>query len=199
MIIGLTGGIASGKSTVASELTRLGARIVDADEIVHYLSANDPTVLFAIRAVAGEGVFTEQGVLNRAALASRAFADQELLHKLEQIFHPPVLATIEANIVAARQANQNLVAVVPLLLEGGYQGLFDEVWVVSVTAELQLERLLARGGLNEQQAAAAIRSQMPLKQKELLADRILDNNGSLPELLGRVAEYWEDITDDHAN
>jgi len=193
VIIGLTGGIASGKTSATDELVRLGARIVDADVIVHYLSSNDPTVLFAIKAVAGDEVFKPSGVLDRAALAERAFADKALLKQLEQIFHPPVLAVIEANIVAARQANQHLVCVVPLLYEGNYQGLFDQVWVVTVRHENQIERLMARSGLSRERAEDIISAQMLLSDKELLADRVLDNNESLPDLCQAVRNLWEDL------
>jgi dephospho-CoA kinase len=193
VIIGLTGGVASGKTAVSDELARLGARVIDADLIVHYLSSNDPTVLFAIRAIAGDGVFMPSGVLDRAALAAAAFADKSLLKQLEQIFHPPVLAAIEANIVAARQANQHLVCVVPLLYEGNYQGLFDQVWVVTVGRETQIERLAARAGLSRERAEAMISAQMLLSDKELLADRVLDNNGSLPELRQAVGILWEEL------
>ena len=193
MIIGLTGGIASGKTTVADELAQLGARVIDADEIVHYLSSNDPTVLFAVRAIAGDAVFKPSGVLDRKALSARAFGDPGLLRQLEQIFHPPVLAVIEANIVAARQSNQHLVCVVPLLYEGNYQKLFDQVWVVTVSPETQIERLTARAGLCRESAERAISAQMLLSEKELLADRVLDNNGSLPELRQAVGILWEEL------
>jgi dephospho-CoA kinase len=193
VIIGLTGGVASGKTAVSDELARLGARVIDADQIVHYLSNNDPTVLFAIRAIAGDSVFKPSGVIDRAALAEAAFADSALLKQLEQIFHPPVLAVIEANIVAARQANQLLVCVVPLLYEGKYQGLFDQVWVVTVGRETQIERLAARAGLSRERAEAMISAQMLLSDKELLADRVLDNNGSLPELRQAVGILWEEL------
>jgi dephospho-CoA kinase len=193
LIIGLTGGIASGKTAVADELEQLGARVVDADEVVHYLSSNDPTVLFAVRAVAGDEVFKPSGTLDRKALSARAFGNPELLKQLEQIFHPPVLATVEANIVAARQANQHLICVVPLLYEGNYQGLFDQVWVVTVRPEVQIERLAARSGLSRERALQAISAQMLLSDKELLADRVLDNNGSLPELRQAVGILWEEL------
>jgi dephospho-CoA kinase len=194
MIIGLTGGIASGKTAVSDELARLGAKVIDADAIVHYLSSNDPTVLFAVRAVAGDDVFKPSGVLDRVALANLAFEDRALLRRLEQIFHPPVLAVIEANITAARQANQHLVCVVPLLYEGNYQGLFDQVWVVTVRPEVQIERLAARAGLSRERAAEFISAQMVLSDKELLADRVLDNNGSLPELHRAVGKLWEELS-----
>jgi dephospho-CoA kinase len=193
MIIGLTGGVASGKTSVSDELAHRGAKVIDADAIVHYLSSNDPTVLFAVRAVAGDAVFKPSGVLDRAALAAQAFGDPALLKQLEQIFHPPVLAVIEANIVAARQANQHLICVVPLLYEGNYQALFDEVWVVTVRPEIQIERLTARAGLSRERAADMIAAQMLLSAKELLADRVLDNNGSLPELQRAVGNLWEDL------
>jgi dephospho-CoA kinase len=194
VIIGLTGGIASGKSVVSDELERRGARVIDADVIVHYLSNYDPTVLYAIRESAGDAVFMKHGALDRIKLAHRAFQAPELLRALEKIYHPPVLAVIEANIVAARLANQHLVCVVPLLYEGGYQTLFDQVWVVTVASETQIERLMARGGLSREMAGAMIASQLPLADKELLAGRVLDNNGSLPQLKERVSQLWEEIT-----
>ena len=193
MIVGLTGGVASGKSTVADELMRRGARVIDADTIVHYLSNYDPTILAAIRAAFGAEVFTPHGALNRSKLGKVVFADATRRRNLEQILHPPVMATIKANIMAARQANQHLVVVVPLLYEGGHQGLFDEVWVVTVRPEVQIERLQARSGLSRKGAAEMIGAQMRLSDKELRADRILDNNGSLPELHRAVAGLWEEL------
>jgi dephospho-CoA kinase len=194
MIIGLTGGVASGKTAVSDELVRFGARVIDADEIVHYLSSNDPTVLFAIKAVAGDEVFKPSGTLDRATLATKAFGNPELLRQLEQIFHPPVMAAIEANIVAARQANKHLVCVVPLLYEGGYQALFDEVWVVTLDPETQIERLTARSGLSRERAEEIISAQMLLSDKVLLADRVLVNNGGLPELHRAVGNLWEELS-----
>jgi dephospho-CoA kinase len=193
MIIGLTGGIASGKTAVADELARLGAKVIDADQIVRYLSSQDGAILAAIRATFGDSVFDEQGTLNRPALAEIVFADSEKRRELEQILHPPVMAQIEENIAAARMANQHLIAVVPLLYEGGYQGLFDEVWVVTVKPETQIERLMARSGLSRERAMQMIEAQMPLSDKELQADRILDNNGSLTELHQAVANLWEEL------
>ncbi|MDQ3023748.1 MAG: dephospho-CoA kinase [bacterium] len=198
MIIGLTGGIASGKSSAADELARLGARVIDADVIVHYLSSYDPAILASIRATFGDSVFTASGSLDRAAMSRIVFDDAQQRAKLEAILHPPVMAIIKANIAAARSANQDLIVVVPLLFEGGYESLFDEVWVVTVSPEIQIERLMARGGLSSERAISMIAAQQPLGDKELLADRVVDNNGGPAELFQALQNYWEALSGNHA-
>jgi dephospho-CoA kinase len=198
VIIGLTGGIATGKTAISDELTRLGARVIDCDVIARFLGTYDPALLAAIRTAFGDSVFNAHGVLDRWALADIVFAAEDKRLQLEAILHPPVLAWAELNIIAARRANQTLVVVVPLLYEGGHAWLFDAVWVVTAELEKRVERLRLRSGLSRDKALKMINAQLPGAEKELRADRVLDNNKSLPELHQVVREYWEEITGDHA-
>jgi dephospho-CoA kinase len=198
VIIGITGGIATGKTAVSDELTRLGARVIDCDVIARFLGTYDPALLAEIRVAFGDSIFNAHGVLDRWALADIVFADEAKREQLEAILHPPVMAWVELNIIAARRANQTLVVVVPLLYEGGYAWLFDEVWVVTAELETQIERLGRRSGLERESALKMINAQLPTAEKELRADRILDNNKGLPELHQAVKKYWEETTGDHA-
>lgn len=190
MILGITGGVGTGKSTAAAELSRLGARVIDCDELARWLARYDTTVIAALAAAFPEAMLPND-VIDRARIAGMVFTDANRRAQLESILHPPVMGIVEANIVFARERGSHLVVDVPLLYEGGYAGLFDSVWVVSATAEVQFERLRARGGLTEQWGREIIAAQMPLSEKELQADRVIVNNGSLLELQRNVIEEWE--------
>lgn len=191
MILGLTGGLATGKSAAADELVRLGVRVLDADAIAHFISSYDPTTLFALRARFGEAVFTRYGALNRAVLADLAFTSSVHRSDLELILHPQITGIIAANVKAARYSGQHLVLMIPLLFEGGLNQLCDKTWVVSCTEDVQLGRLQQLRGIDEVQARLRIGAQMPLVQKETLADLVIDNNGTLEELSARVRNAWE--------
>ncbi len=197
MILGLTGGLATGKSSAADELVRLGARVLDADVIAHFISNYDPTTLYALRSRFGEAVFTRYGALNRQVLADLAFTSSFNRQELELILHPQITAIIAANVKAARYSRQHLVLMVPLLFEGGLNQLCDKVWVVSSSESVQLERLSRLRGIDEVQARLRIGAQMPLGQKESQADLVIHNNGTLEELYARVRNVWEGWVKNH--
>lgn len=193
MIIGLTGGICSGKSTAASWLAGQGVRIIDADEIARFLTLYSSGILAGIRDHFGESVFHKHGALNRKALASIVFADAAQRQALNTIVHPEVIAIQRENIAYARSLGQNLVLSVPLLIEAGEHTSVDEVWVISCSYENQLTRLMERDGISWQDARARIDSQMPLSEKLRYADRVIENNGTVQQLQDAVESEFAKV------
>lgn len=195
-IIGLTGGIASGKSLISGKLKELGALIIDADEIARSLTGPQSPALSEIRAAFGDEVFTEQGELSRKKLGAIVFNSAGARERLNAIVHPLVLAEIK------RQMEENIlkgwplvVIDAPLLLESGLGKMTEEVWVVALDEEEQLRRLMARNGLTREEAAQRLNAQMPLKEKLQYADRIIDNNGPMEETLEQLKKLWRELAD----
>ena len=165
-IVGLTGGIACGKSHVARFLRDLGVPVIDADALSHALTAPGGEALPAIRAAFGEGVFDGE-VLDRRALGEAVFADAEKRKKLEEILHPLIIARMRQ---ATRESGAAIVGWdVPLLYETGMDRECGEVWCVYITPEEQKKRVMRRDGLNGEQARSRIASQMPLSEKKARA------------------------------
>lgn len=190
MILGLTGGICTGKSTATQVLRSLGVRVVDGDEISHYLSAYDPLIISQIHAAFGKEVFHPAGALKRGALADIVFGNAQRRQLLESILHPPILQVVDANIEYARSQGLPLVISAPLLIEAGLQEMVDQLWVVSSTRDRQLKRLFERSGIKAETAEKWIAAQMPLERKEQLADRVLPNNGTIAEFRQLVEREW---------
>ena len=191
-VVGLTGGVGTGKSTVARMLARLGAAVIDADRIVHELQAPGTPLLRQIVAAFGEEVLRPDGSLDRARLGRRVFANPEARQRLNGLVHPAVGAEMARRLEAARQAGARLVVLdIPLLLEsrtrgGGAGRLVEEVIVVYAPASLQIERQMARDGSTREEAQARVRAQMPIEEKRRLADHVIDNSGSLKETQRQV-------------
>lgn len=179
---GLTGGIASGKSTVAAILRRLGCPIIDADVLAREVVEPGQPALTEIAAAFGPGVLLPDGRLDRKALGAMVFADPAQRRRLEAITHPRIaerrLAVLQE--LAAQQA-EVVCSDVPLLYELGLQSAFDQVWVVWVDRPTELARLMARDGISREQAEQRMAAQMPLDEKRRLADIVIDNSGSLEE------------------
>jgi dephospho-CoA kinase len=191
MILGVTGGIGTGKTTAAQVLARNGVRVIDCDEIARYLTVYDPTVLDAIAAHFGTKVFFAGGALNRAALAEVVFQDGLERHALEQVLHPPIMAVVRSSCAAARAAGYPAVVVAPLLIEAGMAGDVDRVWVVSCSEQVQIERLLKYRGISETEARQRIGAQMKLAEKEQYADLVIRNDNSVEEFEAAVQRAWE--------
>lgn len=190
-LIGLTGGIASGKSTVAAIFERLGAQVVDADLLAREVVAPGEEALERIAAAFGAGVLTPDGALNRAALGEKVFADQAARRTLEEITHPAIRQRAEKRLARLRAAGvATAFYVAPLLIEAGVAARMDEVWVVYLDHATQLERLMARDGLTAAAAEARIASQMPMEEKKRLARIVIDNRGSREELEAEVLRLW---------
>ena len=191
MIIGLTGGIASGKTTVANLLAAHGGAIIDADVAAREVVAPGERALAEIAAAFGPGVLTPDGHLNRPALAGIVFQDEAARQKLNSIVHPRVRERMFAELDALRRQPEPprfAVLVVPLLLESGHDWAIDQIWVVAVPEEIQLERLMLRDRLDAEAARARIRAQMPLSEKLKRADRVIENTGDPANVEKAVVE-----------
>ena len=182
-IIGLTGGIACGKSTVSKALRALGACIIDADALAHELSQPNQALFNAYVQRFGMAIVTPGGTLDRAAIARLIFTDPTMRAEVEQISHPLIRRAVEERLrMAEKEQKRAAVLDVPLLFEAGWDALADEVWVVALPPEEQLTRLLARDKtMSEVEARARIAAQMPLAEKCARADVVIDNSGTKEE------------------
>ncbi len=192
LVVGLTGGIGSGKSTVAGMLAERGAVVIDADRLARDAVAPGTAGFDAVRSRFGDAVIASDGALDRAALARIVFADGEARAALEAIVHPEVRRRI-AETVAAHAGTDDVVVVdSPLLIEtGAHEGLEVVVVVTAPIAE-RVARLAARG-MSEEDVLARDAAQMPLEEKAALADVVLDNDASLTDLEDRVDRLWADL------
>ena len=193
MKIGLTGGIATGKSSVSDILEQKGATIIDADKIVHKLMEPEHKLWYDIVNVFGDEILLDNRQIDRKKLGKIIFNNQNKREKLNQITHPRVIAEIKNKMDKLEDGDNIIVAEVPLLFEVGMEDLFTEVWVVTADKEIQIKRLKQRDGLDTEAAQKRIKAQMPLAKKEKLADRIINNNGSKKELLAQINRVWSKV------
>ena len=195
LILGLTGGIACGKSTVARLFGSLGAEVIDADEIAHEMMEADTKVGKEIIDYFGKGILSEDLSINRTELGKIIFFSVRKRRKLEDIVHPAVIKTIKKKIKALSSVNCQLSTVIidaPLLIEAGLTSLINKLIVVSAGRRTQMRRL-QKSGLGGSEAERRIDSQMPLKKKIKLADYVIRNDDSLAETEKQVKRVWEDI------
>lgn len=191
IVVGLTGGIGSGKSTVSALLAERGAVIVDADAIVHELQQPGTPVLAAIAERFGDDVIAADGSLDRARLAEVAFADAESLQDLNRIVHPAVQAEMAARVLAEADTDHVVVLDIPLLkAEHRERNRMAAVIVVDVPVDVAVERLVTQRGMDEADARARIANQMSREERRALADRVIDNAGDLDALVRQVDEIW---------
>ncbi|MEG0742562.1 MAG: dephospho-CoA kinase [Clostridia bacterium] len=190
-IIGLTGGIACGKTTVAKMLKELGASVIDADQISHELTAPGGDALESLRECFGEFVFFPDGALNRAVLSSIVFGSEQEREKLNAVLHPLIHERVMAEIETCRKMGALVVVLdVPLLFEVGLNSLADVTVCASSSEQTQLERLRTRSGLIGEQAMNRINSQWPLSQKKELSDVVLDTDRPSQELQADVQRLY---------
>lgn len=195
--IGLTGGIASGKSTVSAELRRLGLPIFDADAEAKLAVAKGSEGLAQVIEALGSEYLTAEGELNRAKVAERVFHDKDALKTLEAIIHKIVWARAEQFMQKNRSAERQLAVLdVPLLIECGWHKLVDSVWLVAVSRKQQIERAMLRSGMTSDEVEARIAAQMSLAEKKKYADIVLDNSGTLEETLAAVHKELAQLTGD---
>jgi len=194
-IAGLTGGIASGKSTVAAMLAEAGARIVDADRIAHQVVLKGQPAWQDIVDHFGNGILTRDGQIDREALGSIVFNDTEAKKALNGIVHPRVFETMAQEIqsLAASHPGDLVIMDVPLLIESGLHTALPIVILVYVPEMMQKERLMRRDGLNAADAAARIRAQMPIDAKRAHAHYIVDNSGDLGATRRQVLDIYRKI------
>ena len=188
--IGLTGGIGSGKSTVSSRLAELGAFIVDADLVAREIVEPGQPALAEL-ADAFDGVLNPDGTLNRAELARQAFATPEATEKLNAITHPRIRARTEELFKQGRESGaQVLVYDMPLLIENGEVDKVDHVLVVDAPDELRIDRLVQHRGLDEDDARRRLAAQIDRATRLNAADTVLDNSGTVEQLLEQVDGFW---------
>lgn len=195
MIIGLTGSIASGKSTVSQMLKELGYPVVDADLVARQVVEPGTDTLNSIEQAFGAEVIRADGSMDREKVGTIIFNDPASRKKLNDIIHP----AIRREMLRQRQAfldegYETVIMDIPLLFESKLQHMVDKILVVSVSEQEQLKRLMERNGLAEQEAKARIASQLPISVKEQGADEVLDNNGSLDHTKGqlmRILANWQ--------
>jgi len=202
VIIGLTGGIGSGKSTVARMFAELGAIVIDADAIVHELQAPGMPMVAELAAAFGAGILTADGALDRKALGAIVFADEAARLRLNDIVHPQVGAEFARRLSAAIAANAPLVVLdIPLLFEGRESGRgsaaarsVETTVVVWVPEPVQIERQMQRDGCTRADAEQRVHAQLSLDRKRELADHVIDNAGALAETERQVRELYTRLT-----
>lgn len=193
-IIGLTGGIGTGKSEAAKFLASLGAVHLDADAISHELTEPGGEALEPIRAEFGEGVFREDGTLDRRALANITFSDPARKRALEAILHPRIQRDIMRGIDRAAEEGAKVVILdVPLLFETGMDALCDETWVLSADTETQVARVMMRDRVEREQVEARIQNQMPAEEKEKLATQVIPTERPMEKTQAELASMYQQV------
>lgn len=192
LVIGLTGGIACGKNTVAEIFQNFGAYVIDADLIAHQLLKDDLSVKREVVATFGESILGHEGEIDRGKLGEMVFEKSDLLRTLNEIVHPPVVETMAAEIERHRRSDKHaaIVVNVPLLMEANLTYMVDSVVLVHADEDVQIRRLAQRG-LSSADAQKRIQSQMPFSEKAPFADFIIYNSGDLSDTTEQVKQVWE--------
>ncbi|MGH0035562.1 MAG: dephospho-CoA kinase [Myxococcota bacterium] len=199
VVVGLSGGIGSGKTTVGRLLEKLGATLVDADAIVHEQQAPGMPMLAELAAEFGPEIIDANGALDRKALADRVFRDPDARARLGRIVHPPVIAEMMRRASAAIEAGHPMVVLdIPLLFEGRKTGTgsaahmrFDATIAVWVPQAMQVERTVSRDGCSPEDAKRRIEAQLPIDEKRAMADHVIDNSGAPEDTEAQVAALYE--------
>ena len=194
IVIGLTGGIASGKSAVSEVLSEQGAVVVDADKIGHEAFRSNTDVRREVVAAFGNGILDHNEEIDRGKLADIVFNDPEALQQLNSIMHPMMRKIVEQRIEELRGQGVGVVVLeAALLIEANWTDLVDRVWVVAATESDVIDRLCSQKGFNEEQARARIEAQMPAAQRSKHADVVIENESDLDTLKKRVEGLWRGI------
>ena len=195
-IVGLTGGIASGKSTVSNYLKSMDFAVIDADQIAREIVDTGQPALEEICITFGKNILNADGSLNRKALGDMVFSNEKLLEKLNKITHPRIIKEIINKIELYKQNRKRSIVFVDaaLLIEMNMRQLVDEVWLVKVDKETQRRRLMERNGLDFTEAENRINAQMSMEEKVKKADIIIDNNNGIDYLYAQIQKQIEQIT-----
>ncbi|ODA39503.1 dephospho-CoA kinase [Desulfosporosinus sp. BG] len=194
LTIGLTGGIGSGKSTVAEWLRKQGVPVLDADKTVHHLLQSDLSTISKLIHEFGSEILGLDGQINRPKLGQRVFCDEDARKRLERIVHPNVLKSMKDERAALRDAGAEFcVWDVPLLFETGFEQFVDEVWVVWVPRELQILRVIKRDKLSRSEVEARLAAQGSLDEKRKRANVVIDNSGSELDTVSQLKEVWKEL------
>ena len=187
-VIGLTGGIASGKSLVSHTLKGLGMTVIDADDVSHEIMAKDEAVKQKLVETFGTEVLTAGGTIDRVKIGAIIFQDGERRQALEGIMHPGILAEMRRR---AQGSTEDVVLDIPLLIEQGGHERVDLVVVVYTTPELQIQRLMARDRVSREEAVSRIDAQLPLEEKIFYADYVINNSGTVEETVDQTARFYK--------
>ncbi|NLM43117.1 MAG: dephospho-CoA kinase [Clostridiales bacterium] len=194
MVIGLTGGIASGKSTVSSILKKLGAYIIDVDKVGRDVVEKGEKAYNEIVCFFGKKILQHDDQINRKVLGNIVFSDSKQLQKLNSITHPHIIERVKEIISKCKTDGKNVIVVdAAILIEMGLHSLCDTVWLISVDKETQLKRLMERDNYTYEEAMNRIMAQTSDKKKSVYADVVIDNTGTLEELENKVLELWNKI------
>ncbi|MDU6562969.1 MAG: dephospho-CoA kinase [Streptococcus sp.] len=194
MIIGLTGGIASGKSTVVEMIKEVGYKVIDADQLVHDMQAKGGRLYRALHDWLGEDILLSDGELNRPKLGKLIFSSEEMRHQSAEIQGKIIREELAVKRDCLAKEEDVFFMDIPLLIENDYQDWFDQIWLVAVLPEIQCQRLMKRNHLSVEEAKLRIDSQMSLAEKMPYASLVLDNNGSLDDLKEKVKSAINDLT-----
>ena len=191
IVLGLTGGIAAGKSTVARHLARLGAVVIDADKLGHKVYARGQPGFDNVLAAFGKEVMDADGEIDRKALGSKVFGNAEQLQRLTDIVWPEILALARTALEAARSSAASVAVLeAAVLIEANWHREVDEVWVVTIPAEVAIARASARDGVDVATVQARIDAQLSTAERLEHAHAVLDNSGSRADLLAQVERHW---------
>ena len=197
LIVGLTGGIVGGKSTVASMFKDLGAKIIDADKLGHSVILPHRPAWEKITRLFGKGILQNDLTVDRGKLGKIVFANQVLLKKLNEITHPEITKLIkrEINLAKNKTHNQEKVLIIDaaLIYEAKIDRFTDKIIVVYIDKDEQIKRLIKRNNLSKDEALERIRSQIPMKEKAKMADYVIDNSNSLNKTKKQVEKIWESL------
>ncbi|WP_207641135.1 dephospho-CoA kinase [Peptoclostridium acidaminophilum] len=194
IIIGLTGSMGTGKTTVSDFFKRKGIKVVDADDISRSLAKKGSPLLGVLEERFGPGVISNDGSLDRKKLASIVFANEGMLRELNAIMHPRIIDEIKGHIARLEAAGETIIVLdAPLLLETGLDELVDLVLLVTCDSKIQIDRIMARDGATHAEAEMRLAHQMSQEEKKKLADFILDNSGTLDELEASVDDFLESL------
>ncbi len=193
MIIGLTGGIASGKSTVVEMIKEEGYKVIDADQLVHDMQAKGNRLYLALLDWLGEDILLSDGELNRPKLGQLIFSSEEMRHQSAEIQGKIIREELAAKRDCLAKEEDVFFMDIPLLIENDYQDWFDQIWLVAVSPEVQDQRLMKRNHLSAEEADMRIASQVPLSEKLPYASLVIDNNGSIDDLKERVKSAIKDL------
>ena len=193
MIIGLTGGIASGKSTVVEMIKEVGYKVIDADQLVHDMQAKGGRLYRALHDWLGEEILLPNGELNRPKLGQLIFSNEERRHRSAEIQGTIIREELAAQRDRLAKEEDVFFMDIPLLIENGYQDWFDQIWLVAVSPQVQRQRLMKRNHLSAEEAGMRIDSQMSLAEKKPYVSLVLDNNGSLDDLKEKVKSAINDL------
>ena len=193
--VGLTGGIACGKSTVARMLAEKGAVLIDFDEMARAVEDPGGPVWQEIIRHFGEEILHEDRTIDRRKLGETVFADREKRELLNRLVHPAIFEEWKRRLaeIRARRADAIVVSDIPLLLEAGMKGMVDLVLLVYITPEEQIRRVMVRDGFSREEAERRLAAQMPIDEKLCWADIVIRNDGSLENTRRAVDEIWEEL------